>query len=120
MRVYHVRFSEVDRAEAPQVALGARFFHLFEPGGLQMRSKGVRLGLVTAILVAAAGCATGEEWATWRGHSTHFASGDHMGFSVRNREGKDARVTRQDIAMARDQAWWGKPITVSQEQILER
>jgi hypothetical protein len=29
-------------------------------------------------------------------------------------------VTRQDIALARDEGWWGKPITVSQEQILER
>jgi hypothetical protein len=43
-----------------------------------------------------------------------------MGFSVRNREGKDARVSRADINAARTEGWWGKPITVSQEQILER
>jgi len=29
-------------------------------------------------------------------------------------------VTRQVIALARDQGWWGRPITVSQEQIQER
>jgi hypothetical protein len=29
-------------------------------------------------------------------------------------------VTRQDVAMARNEGWWGKPVTVSQEQILER
>jgi hypothetical protein len=29
-------------------------------------------------------------------------------------------VTREDIAVARDQGWWGRPITVGQEQILER
>lgn len=79
-----------------------------------------RLLLIGGALLSATGCATGEEWATWRQHSTHFASGDHMGFSVRNREGQAARVTRGDIALAREQTWWGKPITVSQEQILER
>jgi hypothetical protein len=71
-------------------------------------------------MLAAAGCATGEEWTEWKAHPTHFASGDHLFFSVRNREGSTARVTRQDIAGARSEGWWGKPITVSQEQILER
>jgi len=85
-----------------------------------MRSARLRLLLVGGVLVAMAGCATSEEWATWKAHPTHFASGEHMFFSVRNREGTPARVTRQDIALARDEGWWGKPITVSQEQILER
>ena len=85
-----------------------------------MRSHRLRLLLVGGVLIAAAGCATGEEWQTWREHGSHFASGDHMSFSVRNREGTAPRVSRRDIAMGRDQIWWGKPITVSQEQILER
>jgi hypothetical protein len=67
-----------------------------------------------------AGCATNEEWATWKQHPTHFASGDHGFFSIRNRDDSAKRVTRQDIALARDQGWWGRPITVSQEQIQER
>ena len=81
-----------------------------------------RWGLVavTAIVIGVSGCASSEEWATWKAHPTHFASGDHMFFSVRNREGSSARVTRADITTSRDEAWWGKPITVSQEQILER
>ena len=29
-------------------------------------------------------------------------------------------VTRQDVAMAQNQKWFGQPITVAQEQILER
>ena len=85
-----------------------------------MRSVRGKLLLLAAVLVAAAGCATGEEWATWYDHRTHFASYDHMGFSVRNTEGSQPKVTRQDISLARDEGWWGKPITVSQEQILER
>lgn len=85
-----------------------------------MRSVCGRLLLLTAVLVVGAGCATGEEWGTWYEHRTHFASYDHMGFSVRNTEGSAPKVTRQDISLARDEGWWGKPITVNQEQILER
>lgn len=85
-----------------------------------MRRDPLRWLLVGGVLLATAACATGEEWATWKAHPTHFASGEHMSFSVRNREGTQARVTRADIGLARDQAWWGKPITVAQEQILER
>ena len=77
----------------------------------------------TLILAAAAlsltACATGEEWAEWKSHSTHFASGDHGFFSIRNRGDSAQRVTRQDVTAARDQSWCGKPITVSQNQILE-
>ena len=85
-----------------------------------MRFDRIRLLLIGAVLVGTAGCATGEEWTTWRSHTSHFASGSHMGFSVRNREGTAPRVSRQDVAIARTESWWGKPITVSQEQILER
>jgi hypothetical protein len=85
-----------------------------------MRSKGVRLLLVGGALVAATGCATGEEWQIWRTNGAHFASDDHMFFSMRNREGSKATVTRKDITLARDQGWWGKAISVNQDQILER
>ena len=79
-----------------------------------------RVLVVGAALLATAACATGEEWQTWREHPTHFASGDHLFFSTRNREGAAPRVTRQDVAMARTEGWWGKPVTVAQEAILER
>jgi len=72
-----------------------------------------------ALVALVSGCATSDEWATWKTHPTHFASVAHMGFSVRNRTGTP-RVTRQDIALARDESWWGRPITVGQEQILVR
>ncbi len=85
-----------------------------------MSSQSSRLLLIGGLLLATAGCATSEEWATWKQHPTHFASGDHLFFSTRNKEGGAARVTRQDIALARNEGWWGKPITVSQEQIIER
>ena len=71
-----------------------------------------------ALLIA--GCASSEEWKTWKDHPTHFASGQHMTFSVKNREGAKPIVTRSDIAKARDEGWWGKPVTVSTDQILEK
>jgi hypothetical protein len=85
-----------------------------------MRSDRFRFLLIGSVFVLAAGCATGEEWTTWKQHPAHFASGDHLFFSTRNTEGSAPRVTRADVTRARDEAWWGKPITVSQEQILER
>jgi hypothetical protein len=85
-----------------------------------MRTNRWKILLGFTALLALGGCASGEEWTTWREHPTHFASGDHLFFSTRNTEGRTPRVKREDIALARDQGWWGKPITVSQEQILER
>ncbi len=89
-----------------------------------MRSERPRaalmLGAIGMAVLAAGGCATEEQWATWRAHGTHFASEEHLAFSVRNPEGSSARVTRQDIAMAKDEAWWGQPVTVDQEKILQQ
>jgi hypothetical protein len=80
-----------------------------------------RLRVVSmAVALLVAGCASGEEYATWKAHPTHFASGSHLGFSLRNREATAPRVTREDIAIARDEGWWGQAATVDQEQILER
>ena len=85
-----------------------------------MHSNRWRLPVVCGVLMLVAGCASNEEWATWKQHPTHFASGNHGFFSIRNRDDQAKRVTRQDIALARDQGWWGRPITVAQEQIQER
>jgi hypothetical protein len=81
-----------------------------------------RLPVVLGIglLVAAAGCATSTEWQEWRDHTTHFASGQHGIFSLRNnRDGSNPRVSRADIGAAQTESWWGKVITVSPEQIFE-
>lgn len=85
-----------------------------------MQTRRFTLSVIGVAALLAAGCASSEDWATWKTHPTHFASGDHLYFSARNREGASARVTRKDIGLAREEGWWGKPVTVGQEQILER
>jgi hypothetical protein len=76
--------------------------------------------IIMIVALLASACATTTEWAAWRAHPTHFASGDHMSFSIRNSEGGPPEVTRRDLTEARAQAWWGDPVTVSQAQILTR
>jgi hypothetical protein len=84
-----------------------------------MDKKGL-LAAVTLAVAGLSGCATADEWNTWYTHRTHFASGDHMSFSVRTPDTGPGRVTRTELAMARDEGWWGKPVTVAQADILER
>ena len=63
---------------------------------------------VATILIGVSGCATGEEWATWKQHPTHFASGDHLSFSMRNREGSAALYrSRWPPLPGRSRAWYG-------------
>lgn len=85
-----------------------------------MRGHSLVALLISSSALFASGCATEAEWTTWRTRSAHFASGSHLMFSARNREGDDARVTRQDLALAGRESWWGKPVTVTQGEILER
>jgi hypothetical protein len=66
--------------------------------------------------LALGACATPEQWKEWRAHSTHFASGDHLRFSMRNR-GTVPHVSRQDVQMASAQTWWGDPVVVRPDQI---
>lgn len=82
-----------------------------------MRSWILSALLLGGSLVFTAACATSDEWAEWRKHSSHFASGHHLFFSVRNREGTTPRVSRSDVEAARAESWWGKAITVTPEQI---
>jgi hypothetical protein len=83
-----------------------------------MKVRNVAVAVVTLLVVS--GCASSGEWSTWNTHPTHFASGQHLFFSLRNTEGRAPRVARRDIAQARSEGWWGKAITVGQEQIIER
>ena len=90
------------RHRVPRVSLKR-----YRPGPRRRREihvpgQSVQVGL----WVAAAGCATSTEWQEWRDHTTHFASGQHGVFSLRNnRDGSNPRVSRADIAAAQTESW---------------
>jgi hypothetical protein len=63
-------------------------------------TRSVALALIVSVPLVSGGCATSDEWTTWRAHRSHFASAVHMGFSVRNRAGSGPRVRRQDVMLA--------------------
>jgi len=72
------------------------------------------------LMMLTSACATSEEWSEWRSHTSHFASGDHGLFSLRNnKDGSNPRVTRTDVEAARRETWWGKAITVNPDQIFQ-
>lgn len=82
-----------------------------------MRARKLTVLLLIGIGLTAGACATSEEWAEWKKHPSHFASGDHLFFSFRHTEGTPPHVTKRDVELARSEKWWGKVITVSPEQI---
>jgi len=86
-----------------------------------MRSRVFRTALVITVMCLTGACATGDDWKLWREHSTHFASGEHGMFSLRNnKDGSNPRVTRQDIEDSRTQNWWGNYVVqVSPNQIFQ-
>lgn len=80
------------------------------------------IGTITlaATLFGAAGCATSQQISTWLEHGTHFASGAHGLFSLRNDMSSRPEVTRTDLSRARSEAWWGDLVTVNAEEIVSR
>ena len=82
-------------------------------------ARTVRQSLWMALLgLGLSACASSEQWAEWRSHPTHFASGDHMAFSLKNM-GSTPRVKRSDQREAAAQSWWGKPVIPRADQIFE-
>ncbi len=81
-------------------------------------SRALTVLLGSGALLVAGGCASGEEWQIWRSNTSHFASGEHVNFSMRNQGSGGPNVKRDDIASAGNQNWWGKAVTVGSEQII--
>jgi len=85
-----------------------------------MLSRIVRAIFVVSVvsLVGACSAADGQ---VWRSHSTHWASGEHAFFSMRNnKDGSNPRVSRLDIEQNRSQNWWGiYAINVNPNQIFQ-
>ena len=85
-----------------------------------MRIRMIGTATLLSALASTAGCATRQEMATWRDHGTHFASAAHALFSLRNDASSRPEVTRTEVGRASAESWWGEPVTVSADQIVER
>lgn len=64
--------------------------------------------LLSAVMFSMSGCATrADDWKIWAGHPAHFASGDHLAFSVKS-HGTSASITEADTTAAALEEWWGR------------
>ena len=67
------------------------------------------LPLMLGVVLVSTGCAaTHREWEVWRAHPTHFATDNHLGFSVANAVGGAPQVTPELMDRAKTQGWWGR------------
>jgi hypothetical protein len=86
---------------------------------LKISARRARRGVLVAVLgLGLSACASSEQWAEWRSHPTHFASGEHMAFSLKN-VGDTPHVKRGDQRVATAQSWWGKPVIPRADQVFE-
>ena len=85
-----------------------------------MFSRIIWASLVVTVVFLSGAC-TSEDGKVWLSHNTHFASGDHGFFSLRNnKDGSSPSVSRIDIDEARSENWWGiYAINVSPNQIFQ-
>jgi len=78
------------------------------PGGEVMERLQWWLLLLSAVMFSMSGCARlSEDWKIWAAHPAHFASADHMTFSVKSHDSA-ASITETDTATATREEWWGR------------
>lgn len=61
--------------------------------------------LLVALSLLLAGCASSTAWQDWHAHDTHFASSEHLAYSLMP-AGRDPHHERK---IAGRQHWWGEP-----------
>lgn len=67
------------------------------------------LPLMLGLVLLSTGCAaTHREWEVWRAHPTHYATGNHLAFSMGNVVGGAPRVTPEMMETAKSEGWWGR------------
>jgi hypothetical protein len=87
---------------------------------LQMETGLTRVVVLLGVVLLTGACATSQEWSDWRQNKAHFASSQHVLFSLRNSTSSDVRVTRADVEATRTEGWWGTPVTVSSDEIIQK
>jgi hypothetical protein len=62
--------------------------------------------LLTALMFSMSGCAS-REWMIWATNPAHFASAQHLAFSVKGHP-TEASITEEDMQAAAREEWWGR------------
>jgi hypothetical protein len=69
----------------------------------------ILLPLLLGSIILSTGCAaTQREWEVWRAHPTHYATDNHLGFSMKNTVGAAPQVTPELMDQAKGEGWWGR------------
>lgn len=78
-----------------------------------MRNRGLMAIVMTAILFAVSACAATvrADLQAEQQHGAHFASWQHMGYSLFRDTPKE--TTKQDIVAAQRDKWWGEVVRVN-------
>jgi hypothetical protein len=63
--------------------------------------------LLSAVMFSMSGCATRADWQMWAGHPAHFASSNHLAFSVKSHP-TTASISEADTKAAEREEWWGR------------
>jgi hypothetical protein len=62
--------------------------------------------LLTALMFSMSGCAS-QQWTIWATNPAHFASAQHLAFSMKGHP-TEASITEEDIQAASREEWWGR------------
>jgi hypothetical protein len=62
--------------------------------------------LLTALMFSMSGCAS-QEWMVWATNPAHFASAQHLAFSMKGHP-TEASITEEDMQAATREEWWGR------------
>jgi len=79
--------------------------------------------LLSAVMFSMSGCSSiaktlsNDDWTTWMGHPTHFASGDHLAFSAKSHR-TTASITEADTSTAEREAWWGRLVPEDKTKVM--
>jgi hypothetical protein len=62
--------------------------------------------LLTAVMFSMSGCAS-QELSIWATNPAHFASAQHLAFSMKSHP-SEASITEEDVQAAAREEWWGR------------
>src|SRR5258706_9515180 len=73
-----------------------------------MRPRPFLTLILGSVILSTGSAAAHREWEVWRAHPTHYATGNHLSFSMKNMVGAAPQVTPELMDQAKGEGWWGR------------